>query len=129
MKFFKKNINIIILTAFILALPILSLAQTPLVQCGTSTTKACGFNDIIILINTVINFVFIYMALPISAIMFAYAGFELVTSGGSTEKKSKAKNIFISVVIGLIFVAASYLIVHTILGIAGYDPSWNWFGL
>jgi len=106
--------------------------STSLVKCGTSTTSPCGFNDIITLIKDVINFIFVYMALPLAAIMFAYAGFELVTSGGSTEKKSKAKKIFLNVAIGLVLVAAAFLIVHTILGIAGYDTStsggWNWFG-
>ena len=53
--------------------------------------KNCGFNDVLKLINTVISFIFNDMVIPIAAIMFAYAGFELVTSGGSTEKKSKAK--------------------------------------
>ncbi len=60
--------------------------------------------------------------------MFAYAGFELVTSGGSTEKKSKAKSIFTSVAIGLIIAAAAFLIIQTVLSIVGYDKSWNWFG-
>jgi len=104
------------------------LAQTPLVKCGTSATNPCGFNDILVLINTVIHFILYDLAIPIAAIMFAYAGFELVTSGGSTEKKSKAIKIFTNVAIGLIFVAASFLIIKTILSIAGYDQSWNWFG-
>jgi len=130
MKFFKKNLYIIILTTFILILPILSFAQTPLVQCGTTATNPCGFSDILILINTVVHFILFYMAVPIAAIMFAYAGFELVTSGGEVSKKEKAKKIFINVAIGLIFVAAAYLIVQTILGIAGVDTGngWNWFG-
>ena len=129
MKFLKKNLYGIILIAFVSALPFLSFAQTSLVKCGTPTTNPCGFNDILILINTVVKFIFTDLAIPIAAIMFAYAGFELVTSGGSTEKKSQAKKIFINVALGLIFVAAAYLIVHEILVIAGVNTvDWNWFG-
>ena len=105
-----------------------------LVKCGTerdkdnNITNPCGFNDVLTLINTVIKFILFNLALPIAAIMFAYAGFELVTSGGSTEKKSKAKEIFTNVAIGLIVIAVAFLIIQTILSIVGYDQSWNWFG-
>ena len=102
--------------------------NTGLVKCGTPTTNSCGFYDILTLINTVVNFILINLALPIAAIMFAYAGFELLTSGGETSKREKAKKIFINVAIGLIFVAASFLIVQTILSIVGYDKTWTWFG-
>ena len=105
-----------------------------LVKCGTerdkdnNITNPCGFNDVLTLINTIVKFILFNLALPIAAIMFAYAGFELVTSGGSTEKKSKAKEIFTNVAIGLIVIAVAFLIIQTILSIVGYDQSWNWFG-
>ena len=89
---------------------------TGLVKC----TENCGFNDLLTLINDVVKFVFTDLVLPIAAIMFAYAGFELVTSGGSTEKKSKARSIFTNVAIGLIVAAAAFLIVQAILSIVGY---------
>jgi hypothetical protein len=96
-----------------------------LVPCGTTRNPAmCGFNDLMAMINKVINFILFVMAVPIAAIMFAYAGFMLVTSGGSSEKMSKAKSTFINVAIGLIIVAASWLMVHTVLNIVGYDGSW-----
>ncbi|MEK7060350.1 MAG: hypothetical protein AAB970_01900, partial [Patescibacteria group bacterium] len=88
----------------------------------------CGFYDILKLINNVINYLIKYLAVPIAAIMFAYAGFELVTSGGETSKREKAKKIFINVAIGLIFVAGAFVIIKTILLIAGADTSWDWFG-
>lgn len=97
---------------------------TGLVKC----TENCGFYELLDLINRVIDFILFKMVVPIAAIMFAYAGFELVTSGGSTEKKSKAKSIFTNVAIGLIIAVAAFLIVQTILSIVGYDKSWNWFG-
>jgi hypothetical protein len=99
-----------------------------LVKCGTTSGNPCGFDDILILINTVINFILFKMVVPIAAIMFAYAGFELVTSGGETSKREKAKGIFTNVAIGLIIAVAAFLIVQTILSIVEVDPDWGWFG-
>ncbi|MEI8175171.1 MAG: DUF5018 domain-containing protein [bacterium] len=84
----------------------------------------CGFNELMIVINKVINFIIFVMAVPIAAIMFAYAGFMLVTSGGASEQRTKAKGIFVSVAIGLALAAACWLIVHTLLSIVGYNGSW-----
>lgn len=99
-----------------------------LVPCDDSSTNPCGFDQIIKLINTVISFIFNYMVIPIAAIMFAYAGVLLITSGGETSKREHAKHIFISVAIGLILAAGAFIIVQTVLGIVGYDKSINWFG-
>ena len=89
----------------------------------------CGFTELIDMINKIINFILTRLAVPIAAIMFAYAGFLLVTSGGESSKRTKAKSIFINVAIGLIFIAACWIIIHTVLSILGYDQSWDtWFG-
>lgn len=111
-----------------------------LVKCGTAhypivqgdpksgmVSNPCGFKDIMKLINTVIKFLLQDIVLPLAAIMFAYAGFELLTSGGSTEKKSKAKKIFTDVAIGLVIIVAAFLIIQTVLSIVGYTgvSTWN----
>ncbi|MBU0611821.1 hypothetical protein KKA39_02210 [Patescibacteria group bacterium] len=89
----------------------------------------CGFNELICLINNVIQFILFRMAVPIAAIMFAYAGILLLFSGGDTSKRSKAKSIFTNVAIGLIIAIAAWLIVETILTLLGYDQSWTtWLG-
>ncbi len=111
-------------------------SDSRLVPCGTvrdannNITNPCGFNDIMTLINKVVKFILIDLALPIAAIMFAYAGFKLVTSGGETSKREEAKKIFTNVAIGLVIIAAAFLIVQTILSIAGYNTGVgiNWFG-
>jgi hypothetical protein len=93
------------------------------------TEKGCGFKELLDMVNIVVNFILFRMAVPIAAIMFAYAGFMLVTSGGESSKRTKAKSIFINVLIGLIVAAAAWLIVHTILNIVGYQSSWGtWLG-
>ncbi|OGI60560.1 hypothetical protein A2641_03440 [Candidatus Nomurabacteria bacterium RIFCSPHIGHO2_01_FULL_37_25] len=82
--------------------------------------EPCNFTAFMKLINNIIDFILFYMAIPIAAIMFFYAGFKLVTSGGSTEARGKAKNIFTNAVIGLVLAAAAWLIVKTLLSILGY---------
>jgi hypothetical protein len=121
----KKISNFLIfLSVFlILIMPALSYAYSagdPLVPACTN----CQWNDLMTLINNVISFVLFFMAVPIAAIMFAYAGILMVSSGGSTESRSKAKSIFSNVAIGLIIAIAAWLIVNTILTILGFDASW-----
>ena len=100
------------------------------VDMGGAAKDPCGFDDILTLINDVIDYLFKYLILPLAAIMFAYAGFELMTSGGSTEKRGKAKKILINVAIGLVACAAAFLIVRALLSITGArnDIGIDWFG-
>lgn len=102
-----------------------------LVPCFTPGNKQgdCNWNTLMTLINNIVNFVLFRMAIPIAAIMFAYAGILLLTSGGDSAKKTKAKELFTGVAIGLIIAAAAWLIVNTILSILGYTNTGTWFNL
>ena len=129
----KINFFLISLVVFlILFLPFFSFAAG-LIPCGTNnsetplTNHPCEFKDFMTLINGGITFILKFMVIPIAAIMFAYAGFELVTSGGNTEKKGKAKNIFTNTVFGLVLAAGAWLIIKTILSILGFDGGWIGF--
>lgn len=89
--------------------------------------NGCGFNELLGMINKVIKFIIFDLAVPIAAIMFAYAGIILLTSGGNETQKGKAKKIFGGVAIGLVVAAAAWLIIETILKTLGYDGSWIGF--
>ena len=119
-------------------MPVLSLAaDTPLVPCTNTpdpTTgivpdaSKCDFNQLMNLVNTVIHFILFDLAIPIAAIMFAYAGFLLVTAGGeAASARTKAKSIFTNAVIGLVIAVAAWLIIRTILLILGYEGTWIGF--
>jgi hypothetical protein len=101
--------------------------NTTQVNSSTITYAAnqqCDFAALMKLINNVINFILFAMAIPVAAIMFAYAGFLLVTAGGEAAgARTKAKNIFINVVIGLILALAAWLIVKLILSTLGYTDA------
>ena len=114
-----------VLLLIVLVAPAVSFGEpAPLVPCDGPN---CDFNALMTLINNVINFVFVYLAIPLCAIMFAYAGILLVTSGGSTEARGKAKTIFTNSALGLIIAAAAFLIIRTLLSILGYDGAWIGF--
>lgn len=130
LKFFIRNSSFLIVF-ILLIIPVVSFGdQTPnpgLVNCGKENSDPCDFGDFMLLVDTIIKFILYKMVIPIAAIMFAYAGFELVSSGGSTEKRGIAKKIFTNTVIGLIIVVAAWLIIKTILSILGYQGAWIGF--
>ena len=133
------------LLLFTLIVPVFSYAEdggSGLVPCGTATPivkdadgnetggvigNPCEWDDFMKLINNVVKFIFVDLALPISAIMFAYAGGLLMFSGGEAGKRTQAKKIFTNTVIGLVIVAGAWLIVHTVLSILGYTDA-GFFG-
>lgn len=123
-----KKFLISFLVFLILIMPAISLAEnTPLVQCDNSAGKLCDFNAFMSLINRVIKFILFDMVIPIAAIMFAYAGFQMITAGGDSGARTKAKNIFFNAVLGLVLAAGAFLIIRTILSILGYNGSWIGF--
>ncbi|HBB49761.1 TPA: hypothetical protein DEQ22_02930 [Candidatus Nomurabacteria bacterium] len=129
-----KKLLIPALTLLILLTPVLSLAYTlgePLVpDCDRSVAEQCtwGWNELLTLVNNIITFILVYMAVPIAAIMFAYAGFLLVTAGGEVAgARTKAKGIFTNTLLGLVIAVAAWLIISTILSILGYNGAWIGF--
>jgi len=124
-----KKIFIFLAVFLMLIVPAFSFAQTNigLVPCDNSAAHPCDFNAFMDLVNRVIQFVLFDLALPIAAVMFFYAGFLMVTSGGGTEARGKAKNIFSNAVYGLVIAAGAWLIIRTILLILGYDGAWIGF--
>ena len=124
MNLFKFLIPIFVFA--LLAAPAFA-ALTPLVPCDGVEEK-CDFNAFMKLINNIITFILFGLALPVAAVMFAWAGILLLTSGGSTEARGRAKNIFMNTALGLIIAAAAWLIVNTILSILVKPENVNWIG-
>ena len=154
-NFLKISLNLFIVCILVLT-PTYSFSandadfdknKTTLIPCGRETVPGkipsndpkkpdqvtiivknpCNADHLIIMINRVLNYILVYLVLPIGAIMFAYAGFLLLFSGGDTHKRSEAKSIFTNVAIGIAFVAGAWLIVNSILTIMGFKGSINFF--
>lgn len=85
-----------------------------IVPCGTSTTAPCGYCDLFTLAQNIMNFL-VYIAVFVAVLLFVYAGFKLITSGGNQAALTQAKGIFTSVVIGLVITLGSWLIVDTVM--------------
>jgi ABC-type glycerol-3-phosphate transport system substrate-binding protein len=87
------------------------LAAAPsLVPC----TNDCNFNSLVSLVGILFDFI-VKIALPLSAVIMAYAGIMIVLHPGNDGVRKKSISIIISVVWGLVFILAAYLIVKTIL--------------
>jgi len=89
------------------------------VQSG-GFSDACDFDYFMALINNLIDYIVKYLATPIFAILFVYAGVLYITSGGNSKSTDKAKKILINSLIGYLIILASWLIINTILTSLGY---------
>lgn len=83
----------------------------------------CDFNYFMKLINKIIQFLLYDIATPLVAIIIMYVAYLFLSAGGSTEKVSKAKKIFINVVVGYAIALSAWLIVNTILTSLNVDSS------
>ncbi len=91
-----------------------------LVPCGGYTEEGaaelpCNFGFFMAMLNGIISFLLFKLAMPLAALMFAYAGILYITSGVKPEQREQAKKILTNVIWGLIIALAAWLIVHTIL--------------
>lgn len=135
----KKITKLLILISIFLMLvmPALSFAATDnsLVPCGVTDQdvlashpdygKPCDFIALMSLVNKVITFMLVDLALPIAAIMFAYAGLMMIMAGGeAAQARTRAKSIFTYAVLGLVLAFACWLIISLVLTIMGYDGTW-----
>ena len=85
----------------------------------------CGLNQLVQLVNNIINFIIVDLAGPIFAIVIAYAGFLLITSGGNSEKANKAKGALLNALKGFLLVLVAWLIVKTILNAVGFPDAYS----
>lgn len=97
-----------------IALPLAGAAATTtsglVPDCAGPT---CNFKMLIRLVQNVINFL-LMIAIPIFAVLFSWAGFLLVTSGGSETQHKKGITIMNTAFIGFIIALGAYLIINTL---------------
>jgi len=112
-----------IATAFIA--PQFAIAQDTggLVPCNG---PECNFCHLAQLGQNIINLT-IFLAVFLSAALFAWAGWNYLTNFGDTSKVSKAHGIFVNVAVGFIIVLAAWLIVDTLMKVmlGGSFGPWN----
>ena len=107
---FSKLAAILLIALF--ALPLLALAQGGLVPC---TGPTCNFCHLFVLARNIMKFLILTLAMPIAALLFAWAGILYITAAGNTGQIGRAKKIFADVLLGLVIAVAAALIVDLIL--------------
>lgn len=87
-------------------------APTTLVPCDG---PSCDWNSLMALARNVVDFLLYGLALPVAAIAFAYAGFQLVVNGASDKARESAKNAFLYAGIGLVVAFGAWVIVRFVM--------------
>lgn len=136
MKYMRQNIInyrvlyivSIVISASILLFPGVADAQGGLVVCDGTGDNPCDFCALGVMANNVINWLFGFMTL-VAVLTFAYAGFQMVTSGGDTGARDAAKKRFMYVIIGFLLMLSSWLIIDTLLkGLTGSEKGMEYWG-
>lgn len=113
---------------FIFFAPVLAKTNSNLGDIIPCEGNDCGVCDIFKLISNIVKFAAFTVASPLAGIIMAYGGFELITSGGSEEKRKKGTNAIWAAVWGILITFGAYVIVNAIIGgLAGNSISESWY--
>lgn len=108
-----------------------------LVPCGDSVVDGngvstipnpCGFDDVILLFNIVIDFVTTVILLPIIAVLSVWIGFTYLTAG-SAAGKAKAKASFKALAFGILAILGAWVLVKAIMIGLGFSPGDLWLSV
>lgn len=116
MNYFKKNLPKILLIAFVMALPILSLAQQNVPPANDQPVKIVNpikAETINGLIKTILEGV-IKIGMPIIVLAVIYSGFLFVSAQGNPEKVTDAKRALLYTLIGAAILLGSWAIAQLI---------------
>lgn len=123
-------VTIALLMVMFLFAPVMVLGQgmpSQIVPQSCNEPGGCqSICDVALLAQNILN-TGIFIAVFMSALLFAYAGWQAVTAGGSAEKMSAARSVFVNVLIGLIIILAGWIIIDTLMRTvtnANFGP-WN----
>lgn len=129
----RRATAFLFVTFLIIATPVSTFAQGGFKQIvpsncsGAGAAENCGFCDLAELAQNVLNDA-VYLAVFFSAILFAWAGFKMLTNNGNMHQISEARQIFTDVAIGLVIILAGWLVVDTLMRIlvGGQIGSFPW---
>lgn len=139
---------LIILSAFVLIMPLISFATTvpfwgPLVPCGPGSKlpngqagpSQCSIGCLFTLGQNLIAFGITLATFILGPIAFVIGGFFIVTAGGSPDRLQKGKQTVTFAIIGIVIALASFVIINTFMWVIGAstlqgkvnNESFNWF--
>lgn len=85
----------------------------PLIVCNGTSDNPCTYEKLVELARVLIHDLVI-LSTFLAVIVFMYAGFKLLTSGGDEGALKGAKKMFTKVGIGYLWILAAWVIVYTI---------------
>ncbi len=88
--------------------------------------RMCVLNDFIRMIRRIISYIFIIM-IPLAAIVFAYSGYLLLSSGGNTQKREAAKKAIQNLLIGIAIFLLAWVIINLVVSTLGLKSDFNIF--
>lgn len=86
-----------------------------LVPCGNTGQPACTICDGFVLAQNIIDFIMIDIIPPVAALILAIAGVLFLFTGGSSRRRTQARNLLKNAVIGIVIAYASFLIINSVL--------------
>ena len=110
-----KKIGTSIITGIILSVPIITSADG-IVPCGGGGAEpTCDFNQLMIMVNRIIHFLFYDVAIPLTTIIFMYVGARLVLYQDKMGEWKKAKEAFANIGIGFGMMVGAFVLIKFIL--------------
>lgn len=139
----SKKLTLLFLIVFLggLFFPLVSLAgeyqadgriihYEGLVPCGKSqagpgedpeVTMPCQFCHFFVMIDGILDFLFVFIVPPIAALMLVVGGIMFYLAGGNPQLMTQARNLIKYAVIGLVVIYGAYLIIGTVLTMVGVE--------
>jgi hypothetical protein len=117
---FWKSFRIVSFGTILLS-PAIVFAQTALTNSvvpkncqGADAATKCGVCDLAQLAQNILNTA-IFVLIVLSAVMFAWAGWKMLSSGGNSSEYAAGKRIFGNVIIGLLIVLGAWVVIDTLM--------------
>jgi len=102
--------------------PVLVYATAPTAIVPACEGSGCGWTQLMQLARNIVDFLLYGLALPLAAVAFAYAGFQLMIHGGSDTARQNAKDAFLWAAIGLVVAFGAWVIVKFVMTVLFEEP-------
>ena len=109
LKYFTRSFLIIA----ILVVPLVSKAA--LVTCGVGDADPCTFPDFFVLLNTIMEFLVVTVAVPLAVVTIVYGGIIITIYASNSNKREEGKKIIWTAIKGFVLVLAAFILVKFIV--------------
>lgn len=98
----------------LLVLPV-TAGAAGLVPCGGAGEPGCDFNQLLVMVNTIVHFILFDLAIPLAAFGFMWAGASLVLNQEKEHAWSEAKERFQNIGLGFLIILAAFVGIKFVL--------------